>query len=93
MNEATCVICGEAVPAVAQQSHLSLRHPGPFKFHHDGREYTTDKPSMTVAELKRLVCCDPSHFLYDENDICYTDGQALDLTREQWLYSIPPATF
>ncbi len=93
-ERAACLICGEEIAKADQPAHLAARHRGPFKFHHNGVEYSTDRPSMTVVELKGLVVCTPTYIMWEERaggDVAYADGQAVDLTREPWFFSIPPA--
>lgn len=91
-----CHVCGEHVSKPDQAAHFAAKHPGPHVFHHDAVEYHTDKPSMTVHELKQIVRCNPTYSFCEERNgehMHFSDGQAVDLTRDPWFYSIPPATF
>jgi hypothetical protein len=91
-----CHVCGEQVAKPDQAAHLIARHPGPHVFHYDAREYQTDKPSMLVSELLALVKGEVTYSFYEERDgehFYFSHGQAVDLTRDPWFYSVPPATF
>jgi hypothetical protein len=98
MNDNFCMICGEPVAGEpAQAAHLTAKHPGPFKFHYDARPYSTDKPSMLVQDLLKLVGGNVQYLFYEhlgtDAHVFYAQAQAVDLTREPWFYSIPPATY
>jgi hypothetical protein len=91
-----CLVCGLVLPPELQQDHLAVIHPGPHVFYHDARRFETLKPSMMVVELKKLVRCSVVYLLHEERDgreIFYSDGQAVDLTREPHFFSVPPATY
>jgi hypothetical protein len=94
---ADCTICGENVPLYDQADHLRFKHPGPFKFWYEGRPFTTDTPSMTVAELLKLVNGVSTYYFYMEvpgrEDVPLSHHNAVDLTQEPHFYSIPPATY
>jgi hypothetical protein len=96
IGPANCRICGQPVEPGDQAHHLRSEHRGPHTFFHDARGYTTDRPSMMVAELKAMVLCTPTYQLHEERDgkaYYYSDGEAVDLTRRPHFYSVPPATF
>lgn len=94
-----CIICRARVPVGTEAAHLAQVHPSPvggFLFYHDERRYYTDRPSMQVTEVRRLVDSSPLYqFLVDQGgiDVALNDGQAVDLTREPHFYSVPPATY
>jgi hypothetical protein len=92
----SCIVCGAEVPKAEQATHLRYAHPGPFYFWHDARRFATASPSMLVGELKQLVGCTVTYPFHEERDgkeIYYSDGQAVDLTREPHFFSVPPATY
>jgi hypothetical protein len=96
IGPAACRVCGEQVEPGDQAHHLRSAHPGAHVFFHDMREYSTDRPSMTVAEIKEMVLCSPSYQFYeerDENNIAFSDGEAVPLTDRPHFYSVPPATY
>lgn len=96
IGAANCRICGQPVEPGDQAHHLRTEHRGPHTFFHDARGYTTDRPSMTVTELKGLILCTATYQLHEERDgkdIYYSDGEAVDLTRTPHFFSVPPATF
>lgn len=91
-----CACCSGMFFPHEQAAHLKSAHGGKHLFWHDARPYTTDKPSMTVGELKRIVICTPIYHLYEDRDgehIFHCDGVAVDLTRKPHFFSIPPATY
>lgn len=95
-DQNACHICGEQVPKPEQAAHLATKHPGPHVFHYEAREYQTDKPSMLVCELLTLVKGALTYQFYEDRNgenIPFSHGQAVDLTRDPWFYSIPPATY
>lgn len=96
IGAADCKICGFRVEPEDQAWHLKTQHAGPHIFYHDGRQYSTERPSMTVKELKHLVLCTPNYPIYEERDykdIFHSDGVSVDLTRKPHFYSVPPATY
>lgn len=96
IGPANCRACGQPVEPVDQAHHLRSAHPGPHVFFHDGREFSTDQPSMLVADLKRMVLCTVAYPLYEERDMAdvfHSDGVSVDLTRKPHFYSVPPATY
>lgn len=96
IGAANCKICGFRVEPEDQAWHLKTQHAGPHVFYHDSRQYSTDRPSMTVMELKHLVLCTPNYPLYEDRDnkeIYHSDGVSVDLTHTPHFYSIPPATY
>lgn len=96
---ANCVVCGESVPLYDQADHLRLKHPAPsggFRFWYDERPYLTDKRSMPVGDLLKLVDGSPTYYFYMEvrggKDVPLHHGDAVDLTQEPRFYCVPPAS-
>lgn len=96
VGPANCLCCGLRVEPGDQAWHLRTQHAGPHIFYHDGREFSTESPSMNVGDLKRMVLCTVNYPLYEERrekDIFHSDGVSVDLTRKPHFFSVPPATY
>lgn len=102
MSEAACLMCGEKVVESLQASHLAERHPPTegfgYRLHIDAILYYSPVPSMTILELKHLYKCEPTYSTmveYEPNSEPHylSDGNAIDLTNDPWVYFVPPATF
>jgi hypothetical protein len=102
---ATCLICGEQVVDWLQDNHLAAKHPPPerhgFKFHIDGKECFSHKPSMEIIAIKTMFKVGGMYQAHVEyktphgytDDYCLSDSQSIDLTNDPWIYFVPPATF
>lgn len=56
--------------------------------------YFTERPSMTIAEVKALTNCGNVWPLFEEQEhgrYYFADGEAIDLTRKPRLYVALPA--
>jgi len=102
MTEAACLMCGEKVVDWLQANHLAAKHPPTegfgYRLHVNGVLTYSPKPSMTIQELKSCVPCDPTYMTtvqYEPGgkEHYLTDGQAIDLTNDPWVFFTPPATF
>lgn len=66
-----------------------------YPFWFDGRKFETDKPRMTMAELKALTGATPGYHAYREReggDLPIGEGEAVDMAGEPHFWAAPPAT-
>lgn len=91
-----CLICGvDRVTKADQEEHLATAHSGPHVFFYNMKEYRTDKPSMLVMELLKLVDGNTQYLFHEDRDgkeIYFSHAEAVDLTRRPHFFSVPPAT-
>lgn len=95
MSKRQCAVCKKEVRQGDETEHLRTNHLGPHYFWFDAREFRTDEPSMTGAELRKLVDASPHGHLIEDRDgkeIYYSDGQAIDLTHTPHFFILLPAT-
>lgn len=97
--DANCFVCGKHVAAKDQAAHLRLQHPTPtggFRFWFDGKAYRTDKPSVLVMDILKMVDYPPTYQFFEERktgDVPLSHMNSVDLTREPHFYCVPPATW
>lgn len=94
-----CAICRSSFSIDETEQHLRSAHVPPvegFLFFYNGRSYRTQKPSMLVSELLCLVWGSVTSQFYEQREnkmIPFSQEQAVDLTKQPWFVSIPPATY
>lgn len=70
-----------------------------YKFFVDGREYESDKPHLTGAEIKTKAGAPANYQLFleeegDKPDKPIPDSETIDLQgRTKHFFAVPPATF
>lgn len=95
MSQRQCIACGKLVRQGDETEHLRTNHLGPHYFWFDARQYRTEEPSMTGAELRKIANVSSHGHLVEDRDgewIYYYDGQAIDLTHSPHLFVLLPAT-
>jgi hypothetical protein len=98
MPEAVCLICQEPVELGNQEDHLRTKHATPatgFRFWLDAVAHFADKPSMLIADLRKQCNVTPHGFFVQDVGgqwTYYSDGQAVDLTKEPHFFILLPAT-
>ena len=71
---------------------------GDFWFLADGRKYYSDKPSLSISEIKEMTGVSLTYQTFleldtDDPDLGLCDNQAIDLRLHCSVYFVPPATF
>ena len=90
-----CVVCGKSVAEADQAEHLETNHLGPHYFRWEAVGYRTDRPSMTVAELLKMMGRTDGPMIFEERNgerIHYAHGQSVDMTRNPQFFVDLPAT-
>ncbi len=72
--------------------------PVPHHFYVDGKEYSTDKSSLTGLEIKTIASVPGNYQLFleeegDKSDRAISDGEAVSVLRKEHFFAVPPATF
>ena len=96
MGERTCIVCGKLVPAGYETDHLRANHLGPHHFWFNAKKHLTMEPSMTIADIKKMVDAVPGYQVFRERpgdtDLGIGDSESVDLTNEPHFWAAPPAT-
>lgn len=92
----TCIVCGKQVVDGDEAEHLQSNHLGPHYLWFAARKFRTMEPSMTVAEIKKLVNAASGYQFFKErpgqDDLAVGDSESVDLTCEPHFWAAPPAT-
>ena len=75
-----------------------MTSPHTFVIHIDGKEFKTDKTSMTGIEIKALAGRDSSYQLFRERkgsdpDQLVGDSETIQFEHGEHFYTVPQATF
>jgi len=97
MSLRQCAVCKRMVREGDEIEHLRTNHLGPHYFFYEAREYCTEEPSMTVAEIYRRCRGEVPGIgqMFEDRDgerVYYAHSEAVDLTRRPHLFHDIPAT-
>lgn len=72
--------------------------PIPHHFYVDGKEFSSEKPSLTALEIKTIANVPGEYQLFletegDTPDRAISDGEAVAIGDKPHFFAVPPATF
>lgn len=77
---------------------MSNVKPIPHHFYVDGKEYESDKPTLTGLEIKTIASVPGDYQLFleadgDAPDRAISDGEGVAIGHKPHFFAVPPATF